>query len=162
MMLRSGVFAASVFRLHGGSRSRCLILSASQFQHILNDPGRTSEAFVGHAGHALSLLSGARRGTILQELCKMELARLHPHSRIDEPTRGTCCNGAHRSALQEEYDFSMDACKIECKSAQMSWNRAKMCWRMCFQKVKLPWSGFRDQAHLMICISQSSAQTACT
>ena len=145
-MLRSTVPPASVFWLRGGWQSRCLVLSASQFQHVLNDPGRTSETFAGHAGHTLSLLSGARRGTILQELCKMELVRLNPNSKIEEPTRGTRCNGAPRSASQAEYDFSMDGGKIRCKSAQLTWRRSEKRWGVFFRCVKLPWPGFRDQA----------------
>ena len=40
----------------------------------------------------------------------------------------------------------MDARKIECKSAQMSWVRARKHWHALFQCVKLPWPGFRNQA----------------
>ena len=146
VMLRSGVPLPSVFKLDVGWQFRSLVLSASQFQHILNDAGRTSEVFMRHSGHALSLLSGTRRGMILQDFCRKELARLHPHSKIEEPLRSTCCNGARRSALQAEYDFGMDARKVKCRSAQMSWNRAMMRWRVLFPKVKLPRSGFWDEA----------------
>ncbi|CAK9043122.1 unnamed protein product [Durusdinium trenchii] len=142
-MLRSGV---PLFKLDVGWQFRSLVLSASQFQHILNDAGRTSEVFMRHSGHALSLLSGTRRGMILQDFCRKELARLHPHSKIEEPLRSTCCNGARRSASQAEYDFGMDARKVKCRSAQMSWNRAMMRWRVLFPKVKLPRSGFWDEA----------------
>ena len=123
-----------------------LVLHAPQFQHILNDSSRTSKAYEGHAGHELSLLSGRRRGMILKELCKTELIRLHPHSKIEEPTRGTRCNGARRSASQAEYDFSMDGRKVRCKSTQMSWDRTNRVWHARTEGVKLPWPGFRDQA----------------
>ena len=133
MMLRSGLHPASVFRLGGGWQYRCLVLSASQFQHILNDPAQTS------------LLSGKRRGMILQELCKKELARLHPHSTIEEPMPGTCWNGARRSANNALCDFVLDNRKIECKSAQMSWSKRRTGWLVRFRHVKLP-SGYRYQA----------------
>ena len=125
---------------------RCLVLSASQFQHILSDLGRTSKAYVGRSGHELFLLSSNRRGMILQEFCKKELAQLHPHSTIAEPTRGNRCNGAQRSASQAEYDFSVDGRKVECKSAQMSWQRKGQHWGVQFRGIKLPWPGFRDRA----------------
>ncbi|CAK9015820.1 unnamed protein product [Durusdinium trenchii] len=124
----------------------CLVLSASQFQHILDDTGQTSKAYAGHAGHELSLLSGKRRGMILNELCKKELARLNPNSKIEEPTPGTCCNGARRSHYHSEYDFTMDGRKVECKSAQMSWDKTNKNWRALFHRIKLPWPGVRDRA----------------
>ncbi|CAK9110277.1 Uncharacterized protein SCF082_LOCUS51225 [Durusdinium trenchii] len=129
-----------------GWQLRCLVLSASRFQHILNDPGQTSKAYADHAGRALSLVCAKRRGTILQEFCKKELARLHPHSTIEEPTQGTRSNGARRSALDADYDFTLDVRKIECKSAQMSWDKFLKCWHVHFHAVKMPWPGFRDQA----------------
>ena len=146
MMLRSGLHPASVFRLGGGWQFRCLVLSASQFQDILNDPGQTSKTYVGHAGHELSLLSGKRRGMILNKLCKKELARLHPHSTIKEPTTGSHCDGACRSANNALYDFFLDGRKVKCKSAQLSWIEANKQWRALFHRVKLPCPCFQDQA----------------
>ena len=129
-----------------GWQLRCLVLSASRFQHILNDPGQTSEAYLGRAGHELFLLSGKRRGMIMQELCKKELAVLHPHSTITEPSRGACCNGAQRSASQAGWDFSLGGRKVECKSAQMSWEEYGKRWVVRFWGIKLPRPGFREQA----------------
>ena len=40
----------------------------------------------------------------------------------------------------------MDGRKVECKSAQMSWDKGKKSWRALFTRVKLPWPGFRNQA----------------
>ncbi|CAK9087565.1 unnamed protein product [Durusdinium trenchii] len=147
-MLRQGVpVAIALFALRVGWQLRCYLeLPASQFQHLLHDPGQTSKAYADHAGHELSLLSGKRRGMILNDFCKKTLAQLHPDSKIEEPRLGTCCNGARRSASQAEYDFSMDGRKVRCKSAQMSWGKHAKHWRVKFQHIKLPWPGFRDQA----------------
>ena len=144
-MLRPGV-PVLIFTVLFGWQLRCLVLSALQFQHILNDPGRTSQAYLGHAGHELSLLSGKRRGIILSELCKKELARLNPHSKIEKPTRGNCCNGARRSANNALCDFTLDGRKVECKSAEMSWSKSWKCWRAHFAHIKLPYPNFRDRA----------------
>ena len=76
---------------------RPLVLSASQFQHILKTPTPTSQAYIGHAGHELSLLSGPRRGKILEQLCKKELVRLNPCGKFEEPSEGTRCDGTRRS-----------------------------------------------------------------
>ena len=125
---------------------RPLVLSASQFLHILGKPDLTSQAYIGHAGHELSLLSRPRRGKILEQFCKKELARLNPNSKVEEPTEGIRCNGSRKPTSQAEYDFMLNGRKSECKSAQMSWNQHGQYWRLLFHKVKLPWPGFRDQA----------------
>ena len=125
---------------------RPLVLSASQFLHILRKPNLTSQGYIGHAGHELSLLSAQRRGKIRERLCKKELARLNPNSKIEEPAPGACCNGARRSVSQAEYDFSIDGQRIECKSAQMSWDKQRKHWVAHFYGKKLPCPGFRDQA----------------
>ena len=125
---------------------RPLVLSASQFQHILKKPHLASQVYIGSAGHELSLLSGARRGKILEQFCKKELARLHPNSAIEEPTEGTRCDGTRRSHYHSEYDFTMDGRKIECKSSQMSWNNSGKYWYFRFCGVKLPRAGVRDEA----------------
>ena len=90
-------FIACVF----GRHLKCVVLSASKIKHILKDAGQTCKAYASYAGRAFSLVCAKRRGIILQE----ELARLHPHSTIEEPTRGARCNGAQRSASQAEWDF---------------------------------------------------------
>ena len=145
-MLQPRVSIATLIACVFGWQLRCLVLRASQFQRILNNPGQSSEAYLGRAGHQLSLLSGKRRGMILQELCKKELDRLHPHSTITEPSRGACCNGAQRSASQAEWDFSLGGRKVECKSAQMSWQENGKRWVVRFRGIKLPRPGFREQA----------------
>ena len=91
------------------------MLNASQFQHILRQPDLTSAAYVGHAGYELSVLSGTRRGKILEQFCKKELARLNPNSKVAEPAEGTRRDGTRRSAYHAEYDFTLDGRKIECK-----------------------------------------------
>ena len=145
LQLRRVSVATLIARVFGW-QLRCLVLSASRFQHILNNPGQSSKAYLGRAGHELSLLSGKRRGMILQELCKKEVARLNPHSTITEPSRGARCNGAQRSASQAEWDFSLGGRKVECKSAQMSWQENGKRWSVRFQGIKLPRPGFREQA----------------
>ena len=146
-MLRPGVPFVIVFVVVFGWEVRCyLLLPASSFQHILRDTGRTNKAYIGHSGHELSLRSLKCRGMILSEFCKKELARQHPKSKFEEPTRGTCCNGARRHATQVEYNFSRDGRKIKCKSAQMSWDNANKVWRLLFHGVKLPCPSVRDQA----------------
>ena len=122
------------------------MLPASQFQHIIGDFGRTSEAYARHAGRALSLLSESRRGTILQKFCRYKLSTLHPDSKFEEPAVGSRCDGRRRSANQSEWDFTMDGRRIECKSGQMSWDRHLKCWRVCFHRIKFPLPGVRDCA----------------
>ena len=124
---------------------RRLVLNASQFQHILRQPDLTSAAYVGHAGYELSVLSGTRRGKILEQFCKKELARLNPNSKVAEPAEGTRRDGTRRSAYHAEYDFTLDGRKIECKSALMAWDKGKQFWYVCFHGVKLKWKPFRDR-----------------
>ena len=147
LMLRTALPAASVvFPLgFGWPQWRPLVLSASQFLHILKKPDLTSQAYIGNAGHELSLLSGQRRGKILEQFCKKELARLNPNSKIEQPTEGTRCDGTRRSLYHSEYDFTMDGRKVECKSSQMSWNNHAKCWYFRFCGIKLPRAGVRDE-----------------
>ena len=120
MMLWPGVPVAILFALCFGWQCRChLELHASWFRHILTNTGRTNKAYRGHAGEQLSLLSGKRRGMILEDFCTKKLAQMHPHSTIEEPAPGTCCNGARRSARNAPYDFTLDGRKIECKSSRL-------------------------------------------
>ena len=93
-----------------------------------------------------SLLSRTRRGKILEQFCKKELARLIPNSKIEEPSEGDRCNGSRKPSSQAEYDFMLNGRKTECKSAQMSWDNANKNWRAKFHKVKLSWPGFCDWA----------------
>ena len=148
LMLRTALPAATAVSPFGfrWQQWRRLVLSASQFLHILEKPDLTRQAYIGNAGHELSLLSRPRRGKILEQFSKKELARLNPCGKIEEPSEGTRCNGTRRSLYHSEYDFTMDGRKIECKSAQMSWDNANKNWRALFQRVKLPWPGVRDRA----------------
>ena len=127
LMLRTALPAATaVFPLVFRRRQRRpLVLSASQFLHILRKPDLTSQAYIGNAGHELSLLSGQRRGRILEQFCKKQLAWLNPNSKLEEPAPGNFCNGVRRSLYHSEYDFTMDSRKVECKSAQMSWDKIR-------------------------------------
>ena len=123
-----------------------LVLPASQFQDIIDDVGVTSMIYKGSPGHSLSLVSGDRRGKILKDLCRKELAKMHPNSRIQDAVRGACCNGQQRGAHQAEYDFSIGKKRIECKSSFMKWSARSQEWQVLFYMVKLPWAGIRERA----------------
>ena len=147
-MLRTALPAVTAFFPFGfrWQQRRPLVLSASQFLHILEKPDFTSQAYNGNAGHELSLLPGTRRGTILERFCKNELARLNPNSKIEEPTEGTRCDGSRKPTSQAEYDFVLNGRKTECKSAQMSWNSNAKCWSITFCSIKLSETEFRERA----------------
>ena len=123
-----------------------LVLPASQFQDIIDDVGVTSMIYKASPGHSLSLVSGDRRGKILKDLCRKELAKMHPNSRIQDAVRGACCNGQQRGAHQAEYDFSIGKKRIECKSSFMKWSARSQEWQVLFYMVKLPWAGIRERA----------------
>ena len=123
-----------------------LVLPATQFQEIIDDVGQTSRCYKGHAAYPLSLLSSNRRGRILQELCRKELAQMHPNSRIQDAFQRTCCNGRRRGAHQSEYDFSFNERRIECKSSMVMWNKSDRRWCVEFARIKLPLTGVREQA----------------
>lgn len=145
-MSRSASQAAAVgLRVgFGWQQLRHLVLSASQFQHILKDPGWTSQAYMGHAGYELSLLSPKRRGTILEQFCRKVLAEANPNSKIEDPAPGIRSDGSRRPPYQSEYDFSMDGKRVECKSRQLTWNRRRNCWHVGFPSMKPPWSRFDE------------------
>lgn len=123
-----------------------LKLRGSQFQDIIDDTGVTSRLYKGHAAHSLSLLSGYRRGVILQDLCRKELAKMNPNSKIQAGTHGTCCNGQRRAEHQSENDGRIDERGFECKSSLIKWKKDQKCWYVSFSRIKLPLAGIREQA----------------
>ena len=146
-MLQPGVpvAIALVFAFNFGWQLRChLKLPAWWFHNILNDSGRTSKVYFDHAGHELSMLC-SKRHRLLKELCKKELVRLNPNSKIEDPIEGVRCDGKRRSAYHAQYDFSMNGRQINCKSARMSWRERQKCWLVNFRGVKLQWPGYRDR-----------------
>lgn len=126
---------------------RCLVkLCSSQFQDIIDDVGVASQHYKGRAGYPLSVLSGHRRGTILQQFCRKQLAEMYPRSMIQDAVPGISGNGRRRARHQSEYGFSFDQRRIECKSSLMQWNKKRQNWLVSFSGIKLPWADVRVQA----------------
>ena len=114
-------------------RLKLVTLSASQFQHLWADPGRTVSAY---GQHALVAMNSAVRGRVLQEWAKEMLKRKYPKAVIEDPVPGRCVNGQRRSKSQAEYDFSLNQRRVEVKGGQLkstSGNR----WEFQFRGVKV-------------------------
>ncbi|CAJ1364194.1 unnamed protein product [Effrenium voratum] len=124
-------------------QQRRLVLDAAEFQHIT---GAVSETSKHYAGSALALLSESRRGQVLQEVCKRALAETYTNCIIkDASPSSVCANGRRRSTRHAEWDFTLDGKKVECKSAQMSFDTRRRIWSAAFHGVKLAYPGFRTR-----------------
>ena len=109
-----------------------MTLSASQFQHLWTDPGRTASAY---DRHALVEMNNTERGRVFQEWAKEMLKRKSPEAVIEDPVPGRCVNGQRRSTSQAEYDFSLNQRRVEVKGAQLKWQGNQ--WGVCFRGVKV-------------------------
>ncbi len=111
-----------------------MTLSASQFQHLWADPGKTASAY---NRHALVEMNNTVRGRVFQEWAKEMLNRKYPKAVIEAPVPGRCVNGRRRSKHQAEYDFSLNQHRVEVKGGQLKWQSSGDQWEVCFRGVKV-------------------------
>ena len=115
-------------------RLKLVTLSASQFQHLWADPGKTASAY---DQHALVEMNNTVRGRVFQEWTKEMLKRKYPNAAIEDPVPGRCVNGHRRSKSQAEYDFSLNQRRVEVKGSQLKWVSSGDRWEVCFRGVKV-------------------------
>merc|ERR1712039_346967 len=92
-----------------------------------------------HAYKGVPLMekSPAARGLILQSLVRVVDGLVHMNAHIVDATAGRCINGRARGARRAEYDWIRDGSRIECKSAQLSFDAKKRHWLFGFLNIKL-------------------------
>lgn len=129
-------------------RLKLVTLSASQFQHLWADPGRTAAAY---GQHALVEMNSSLRGRVFQEWAKDMLKRTHPNAMIEDPVPGRRVNGHRRSKHQAEYDFSLNQRRVEVKGGQLK-SASGSRWELQFRgvKVRAAKSGVFDELYLVL------------
>ena len=115
----------------------------TEFEYIPKHGARVADLY---AGHPLSGMSPAKRGMLLQGLCKSVLTSTYPHLQLEEPIPGTCVNGRARSMRQASWDWTLGGRKVECKSCRLSWVARLNTWCVCFDSVKFAEPGSRTHA----------------
>jgi len=96
-------------------------------------PTVTEKAF---EGVPLATLSSASRGACIEAIARSVDAQLH--SNITPASAALkCVNGRRRGWNRTTYDWNRDGTRVECKSAQLSWDQANNRWKVCFVSVKL-------------------------
>ena len=99
-------------------------------------PTRTEAAFQG-----VLLAASKARGGRLEQLGREVDAIRHPRAVFADAEPGKCADGSWRSQSNAEYDWMRDGLRVECKSAQLSWDKDNRRWRLRFYDVKLPHEG---------------------
>merc|ERR1711971_483297 len=85
----------------------------------------------------LADISASVRGKVLEKLTRTVCALATPSSIFEDPILGKRINGASRGVYDAEYDWLCDGLRIECKSAQLQWNKDKKSWLFGFSNVKI-------------------------
>ena len=126
--------------LAGVGCARWLLLPASRFKHILEDVG---DVCLLYGSHPLARLPPAKRGNVLQDVVRGVLSqRFGEQAQSPEPELDI--NGRLRRRGAESYDFALGGRRIECKSAQLYWDRSVMAWMARFRNIKLNQDLFDD------------------
>ena len=125
------------------SLSRCLVVHASQFQHILGAADPTGNAY---AGDPLAMVSLKKRGMLLETFVRTIICDLHPHMK-DEDARSQTrrVDGRRLCSHQEPWDWTLGGRRIESKSAQLCDYAKSDTWRVDFRGVKLALDGQRNE-----------------
>ncbi|CAE8685278.1 unnamed protein product, partial [Polarella glacialis] len=115
------------------SSSACRVFSPLRFKEIMAYRTVTAQTF---RGLPLADFTSAVRGSILESLVIKLDQQLHPGSVIRDAVVGQCVTGARRGRHMLQYDWLRDGTRVECKSAQLVWNKHKIIWvahfRNCF------------------------------
>ena len=123
---------------------RLVILSSSQFQHIIANKGSTSWAY---AGDPLALMSYSRRGLLLESLARRMLEKAHPNERTENvavQSLGTRVDGKRRPAFHAEWDWTFMGRRAELKTSQLCFESRSKTWKVRFHAVKLARPGLRS------------------
>jgi hypothetical protein len=83
----------------------------------------------------LAELSSATRGEVLAALVR-GIDDERSSGAVTDADDGQCSDGTRRSANQLAYDWKRGDTRIECKGAQLVWNKSVRCWVFQFSSIK--------------------------
>ena len=98
----------------------------------LNKISITTSAY---AGCPLSKMTPSLRGKMLETVARRVFERHRPNSITEDPIPGLRCDGIRRGMNCAEYDWLCDGRRVQCKSAQLSWDKGDKGWRVNFHKM---------------------------
>ena len=99
-----------------------------------------------YEGVPLAGLSAAARGAILESLVRrVDADYLHNDADISNAVAGLGARGRGIHHTQAAYDYLRDGQRIECKSAQIRWDRGMKRWKVEFQSVKFAFKDARSE-----------------
>eukprot|EP00747_Dinoflagellata_sp_TGD_P013826 gnl/TRDRNA2_/TRDRNA2_122917_c0_seq1.p1 gnl/TRDRNA2_/TRDRNA2_122917_c0~~gnl/TRDRNA2_/TRDRNA2_122917_c0_seq1.p1 ORF type:complete len:174 (+),score=14.87 gnl/TRDRNA2_/TRDRNA2_122917_c0_seq1:46-522(+) len=73
---------------------------------------------------------------MIEQVVRAVDAELHPHSRYADAIDDDSWSSGRRKSKTPQCDWLRNEHRIECKSAQLSWNEYMKTWRVCFSGVK--------------------------
>lgn len=120
-----------------------IILPASEFDDIL---GKQTRAETAYTDSPLAALSPKTRGEVMATLARQVDTDLNPDARFTNPALGVCMGGKRRGWNNAEYDWMRDGCRVECKSAQLSWDTSLYRWKFTFANIKFACGRVRSVA----------------
>lgn len=96
-----------------------------------------------YRGVPLAGLSPPSRGLRLQALVHAVDMMAHPCAIFGDPVVGSCSDGRSRGIYRAEYDWTRDGLRIECKHAQLLWDKSSKRWKLGFAHIKFAYAGAR-------------------
>lgn len=93
----------------------------------------------------LSNQSGTARGLAIQQIVRVVDQIIHPVANIHDAVGSVDVNGRSLNAYNAAYDWLRDGSRVECKSAQLHWDKSRHSWSARFHNVKLGVNGQQDE-----------------
>eukprot|EP00933_Yihiella_yeosuensis_P042440 TRINITY_DN3700_c0_g3_i1.p1 TRINITY_DN3700_c0_g3~~TRINITY_DN3700_c0_g3_i1.p1 ORF type:complete len:410 (-),score=46.64 TRINITY_DN3700_c0_g3_i1:44-1273(-) len=122
-----------------------LVVPSWQVEHFLSQKPNCSQIY---GDHPLAVMSGSRRGKIIENVARSAMAQVEPTATFEDPDFGQTMDGRCRGWSRAEYDWKVDGRRVECKSAMLTWRTHEHCghWGFTLRDVKLPLEGWREDA----------------
>jgi len=105
-----------------------------------------------YEGIPLAACSTSRRGACIEAIARVVDGQLHSDI-SSAPSTLKCVNGSHRGWHRTAYDWNRGGTRVECKSAQLAWDRSNRRWRVMFSNIKLQVQGGAAFDELLLALS---------
>ena len=110
----------------------------------LGDAMRTTTTHDAYVGIPLAELSAKARGDVLEGVVRRVLEESAGEVATD-PVVGVSVAGSKRPLTSAPYDFSLRGRRVEVKSAQLKYDKHRLCWFVSWQQIK---SDMHDDLYL--------------
>ena len=117
------------------SSQRCVSIFPWSSLKAASNLGKISVTSTAYAGCPLSEMTPSLRGKMLETVARRVFERHRPNSITEDPIPGLRCDGIRRGMNCAEYDWLCDGRRVQCKSAQLSWDKGDKGWRVNFHRM---------------------------